>query len=82
VQKGIVIREKSLLRKERCPMTTNTAVKTSAWVERVRALAPIVAKWRDASEQERHMPRPLFEALRDTGVFKMSVPKAVGGAEV
>ena len=63
-------------------MTTHTAGTTSAWVERVRALAPIVAQWRDAGEQERHMPRPLFEALRDTGVFTMSVPTAVGGAAV
>jgi indole-3-acetate monooxygenase len=63
-------------------MTTNTAVKTSEWVERARALAPVVEKWRDASEQERRVPRPLFEALRDAGVFRMSVPKAVGGAEV
>ena len=63
-------------------MTTKRAVKTSEWVERVRALAPIVEKWRDAGEQERHMPRPLFEALRDAGVFRMSVPKAVGGTEV
>jgi indole-3-acetate monooxygenase len=63
-------------------MTTNTAVKTSEWVERARALAPVVEQWRDASEQERRVPRPLFEALRDAGVFRMSVPKAVGGAEV
>jgi alkylation response protein AidB-like acyl-CoA dehydrogenase len=63
-------------------MTTNMAVKTSKWVERVRALAPVVEKWRDASEQERHVPRPLFEALRGAGVFRMSVAKAVGGAEV
>jgi alkylation response protein AidB-like acyl-CoA dehydrogenase len=63
-------------------MTTNTAVKTSEWVERARALAPIIEKWRDAGEQERHMPRPLFEALRDDGVFRMSVSKAEGGAEV
>ncbi len=63
-------------------MTTNTAVKTSEWVERARALAPVVEKWRNAGEQERHMPRLLFEALRDAGVFRMSVPKAVGGAEV
>jgi alkylation response protein AidB-like acyl-CoA dehydrogenase len=62
-------------------MMTNTAVKTNEWVERTRALAPVVEQWRDASEQERHMPRPLFEALRDTGVFTMSAPKAVGGAE-
>ena len=43
-------------------MTTNTAVKTSEWVERARALAPVVEQWRDAGEQERHVPRPLFEA--------------------
>src|SRR6266700_2700375 len=63
-------------------MTTNTAVKTSEWVERARALAPVVAQWRDAGEQERHIPRPLFEALCDAGVFTMSAAKAVGGAEV
>jgi alkylation response protein AidB-like acyl-CoA dehydrogenase len=63
-------------------MTTHTAVKTSAWVERVRTLAPVVAQWRDAGEQERHMPRPLFEALCDAGVFTMSAASAVGGAEV
>ena len=62
-------------------MTTNTAVKTSEWVERARALAPIVAQWRNAGEQERHVPRPLFEALRDASIFRMSVSKAVGGAE-
>jgi indole-3-acetate monooxygenase len=63
-------------------MTTHTAVQMSAWVERVRALAPVVEQWRDVDEQERHMPGPLFEALRDDGVFRMSVSKAVGGAEV
>src|SRR2546428_2778015 len=63
-------------------MTTNTVVKTSEWVERARALAPVVEQWRDAGEQERHVPRPLFEALCDAGVFRMSVAKAVGGAEV
>ena len=63
-------------------MTTHTAIKTSAWDERVRALAPIVAQWRDVGEQERHIPRPLFEALCDAGIFTMSAVKAVGGAEV
>jgi alkylation response protein AidB-like acyl-CoA dehydrogenase len=62
-------------------MTTNTVVKTSEWVERARALAPVVEQWRDAGEQERHVPRPLFEALRDASIFGMSAPKAVGGAE-
>src|SRR5690349_14292344 len=61
-------------------MTTNMAVKTRAWVERARA--PVVAQWRDAGEQERHVPRPLFEALRDAGLFRMSAPTVVGGAAV
>jgi len=63
-------------------MTTNTAGETNAWIERVLALAPIVEKWRDVGEHDRHMPRPLFEALRDAGLFSMSAPKAVGGAEI
>src|SRR6266700_5406957 len=62
-------------------MTTNTAVKTSEFVERARALAPVVAQWRDAGEQARRLPRPLCEALRDAGIFSMAAPKAVGGAE-
>jgi alkylation response protein AidB-like acyl-CoA dehydrogenase len=28
------------------------------------------------------VPRPLFETLRDAGLFRMSVPTVVGGAEV
>jgi ATP-dependent DNA helicase RecQ len=37
---------------------------TNQWVERARAMAPIVKEWRDVAEEERHVPRPLFEALR------------------
>jgi len=63
-------------------MTVHTGVQTSAWVERARALAPTVEQWRDAGERERHLPRPLFEALRDAGVLSISGSNAVGGAEV
>jgi indole-3-acetate monooxygenase len=63
-------------------MTSNTAAQTAAWVERARALAPAVEQWRDAGERERHLPHPLFEALRDAGVFRMSVSTVLGGDEV
>ena len=62
-------------------MGTNTAAKPGPWVERAQALAPVVEKWRDTGEQERHAPRPLFEALRSAGVFRLSVAKSAGGAE-
>ncbi len=62
-------------------MTTDTAVQRGEWVERAQTLAPIVAQWRGAGEQERHMPRPVFEALRDAGLFALAVPQALGGTE-
>lgn len=62
-------------------MTTETAVQRGEWVARARALAPIVAKWRGAGEQERRMPRPVFEAIRDAGLYTLAVPRALGGAE-
>jgi indole-3-acetate monooxygenase len=51
------------------------------WVDRARSVAPAIAAWRDAGEQERHMVRPLFEALRDAGLFSLMAPRAAGGAE-
>jgi alkylation response protein AidB-like acyl-CoA dehydrogenase len=52
------------------------------WVERVRALTPTVEQWRDVAEQQRHMPQPLFEALRDAGLYNMSTPATFGGDEL
>jgi indole-3-acetate monooxygenase len=61
--------------------TSSCGVPAGDWVGRARSLAPAVAAWRAAGEQERHMPRPLFEAIRDAGLFTLSVPRPVGGAE-
>src|SRR5262249_60753555 len=62
-------------------MTTDTAIQWGEWVQRARALAPIVAQWRDAGDRERHLPHPVFEALRDAGLYALAVPRALGGAE-
>ena len=62
-------------------MTTDTAIQWGEWVQRARALAPIVAQWRDAGDQDRHLPHPVFEALRDAGLYALAVPRALGGAE-
>jgi alkylation response protein AidB-like acyl-CoA dehydrogenase len=63
-------------------MDSSIPVRMRDWVDRVRALAPIVEQWRDVAEQQRHMPQPLFEALRDAGVYKMSAPTVFGGDEL
>jgi alkylation response protein AidB-like acyl-CoA dehydrogenase len=58
---------------------TDTAVNPDQWLAQVRSLAPIVEKLRDQAEQERRMPRALFEALRAADVFRLSTPAMLGG---
>jgi alkylation response protein AidB-like acyl-CoA dehydrogenase len=60
-------------------MTTNKVSSTNEWMEKARALAPIVAEWRDTGERDRHLPRTLYEALRDAEIFAISTAEAVGG---
>jgi alkylation response protein AidB-like acyl-CoA dehydrogenase len=62
--------------------TTDAGAKASYSMDRLRALAPVVEKWRDAGERDRHLPRPVFEALRDADILRMSAPRIVGGAEI
>jgi indole-3-acetate monooxygenase len=52
------------------------------WQARVRSLAPVVERYRDEAERERRLPQPLFEALRDAGLFSLWVPRNLHGAEV
>jgi indole-3-acetate monooxygenase len=60
---------------------TAQAVTTDEWVERARALEPVVAAHRDQSEHERHMARPIFDAIAGTGIIEMMVPRAFGGPQ-
>ncbi len=47
-----------------------------------RTLAPMIQSCADQIEADRELPRPLFEALADAGLFKLLIPRAVGGAEI
>lgn len=65
-------------------MTMDSALnlETRAWLERARSLAPIVEQYRDQAEAERHLPRPLVDAMRERGLFSLWCPRSIGGAEV
>lgn len=46
------------------------------------AAAAVAARHADESEQQRRLPAPVVDALRDAGVLRMCVPAAYGGPEV
>ena len=50
-------------------------------VEAARALAPLIRASADDIDKARELPRPVFEALADAGLFHLAVPRAIGGAE-
>ena len=55
---------------------------TEEWVRRVRSIVPDIIEWREVAEENRHLPKELAHALRDAGLFRLWVPKMLGGPEV
>jgi indole-3-acetate monooxygenase len=51
-------------------------------LEIARKLVPMIRGAADEIEAARELPRPLFEALADAGLFHLAVPRAIGGAEI
>lgn len=51
-------------------------------LEAARALVPRIQAAADQIERERELPRPLFEALADAGLFWLQVPRSLGGGEI
>lgn len=60
----------------------DTANQTGVWLEKVRSLAPIIAQYRDESEKQRYLAKPVYEAMREMGLFKLWQPKVLGGDEM
>ena len=63
-------------------MTSHTHDNTSPLLEAARKLVPMIRSSADEIEAERELPRPLFEAMADAGLFHMALPRSLGGAEL
>ncbi len=48
----------------------------------VRQLVPQIRACADEIEAERELPRPIFEALADAGMFHLALPRSLGCAEL
>lgn len=51
-------------------------------LDAARALAPLVRELRDESEQLRHLPAAMSEALAQAGLLQMLLPRGLGGPEI
>ncbi len=54
----------------------------SSLLEAARRLAPLVRENADQTDASRELPKPVFHALADAGLYLMAVPRAVGGLEI
>src|SRR5512145_1870843 len=59
-----------------------TANATQLPPDAARNLAPMIRSCADQIEADRELPRALFEALADAGLFQPALPRALGGAEI
>ena len=55
---------------------------SSSLLEAARRLAPLIRENADQTDANRELPKPVFQALADAGLYLMAVPRAVGGLEV
>src|SRR6266702_1834013 len=59
-----------------------TAAEAQSPLDAARKLAPQIRACADAIEAARELPRPLFEALADAGMFHLALPRALGCPEL
>ncbi|MGE0700281.1 MAG: acyl-CoA dehydrogenase family protein [Hyphomicrobiaceae bacterium] len=55
---------------------------TSGCIEAIRSLAPLIAEYRVAFDRDRRIPDVVFRALADAGLFRLWLPKSLGGPEL
>ena len=51
-------------------------------LEAARALGPLIRSSAPETEAQRELPRPLFEAMADAGLFRLALPRALGCPEL
>jgi indole-3-acetate monooxygenase len=56
--------------------------KSQSPLDAARKLVPMIRSCADQTEADRELPRPLFEALADAGLFQLALPHSLGGAEI
>lgn len=58
------------------------SVEGAAIIEAAAGLRPVIRGYQEEIERERRIPKPLVEQLRAAGLYRMVVPRVLGGAQV
>jgi alkylation response protein AidB-like acyl-CoA dehydrogenase len=51
-------------------------------IDAARRIAPLVRSCRNEGERERRLPPPVLTAMHEARLFRMYIPKALGGLEI
>ena len=52
------------------------------YIERARRLGPTIEAAADEIERRRDLPEPIVAALAERGLFRLLLPRSMGGAEL
>jgi indole-3-acetate monooxygenase len=58
------------------------SARVAEYLDALRAITPLVAKFRESLDRERRLPNCIFDALADAGLFRLWLPEALGGPQL
>jgi indole-3-acetate monooxygenase len=61
---------------------TEQSTEAPDYIERVRELGPVLDAAAEEIERRRELPEPIVEALVERGMFRLLLPRSLGGAEL
>src|SRR6266849_7553222 len=53
-----------------------------AYFDKVQQLAPIIREYADRGDREAQMPREVIDAFHEAGLFRILLPRSMGGGEL
>ena len=63
-------------------MLTTTADRILPYLEAIQNLSPLIAQYRESSDRERRVNQNVYDKLAEAGLFRLWLPKALGGPEL